>query len=70
MEGAAVGSGIGERLERIDLPDQWFLLVNPNFEISTAWAYQNSVLTKRAFHYNIQELLRTPDEIARYSGTI
>jgi len=65
MEGAAVGSGIGERLEKIDLPELWFLLVNPNFEISTAWAYRNSVLTKRAFRYNIQELLRTPEGIVR-----
>jgi 4-diphosphocytidyl-2-C-methyl-D-erythritol kinase len=66
MEGAAaVGSGIGERLEKIDLPELWFVLMNPNFEVSTAWAYQNSVLTKRAFHYNIQELLRTSVGIAR-----
>ena len=65
MEGAAVGSGIGERLEKIDLPELWFVLMNPNFEVSTAWAYQNSVLTRKAFHYNIQELLRTSEGIAR-----
>ncbi|MCJ7641608.1 MAG: 4-(cytidine 5'-diphospho)-2-C-methyl-D-erythritol kinase [Desulfobacterales bacterium] len=65
MEGGAVGSGIGERLEKTDLPELWFVLMNPSFEVSTAWAYQNSVLTKRAFHYNIQELLRTSEGIAR-----
>jgi 4-diphosphocytidyl-2-C-methyl-D-erythritol kinase len=39
--GAAIGSGIGERLRQITLPKFWFILIYPNFEVSTRWAYQN-----------------------------
>ena len=46
LEGAAVGSGIGERLRKIELPVLWFVLIYPNFEVSTRWAYQNFVLTR------------------------
>jgi 4-diphosphocytidyl-2-C-methyl-D-erythritol kinase len=41
LKGAALGSGIGERLKKIEVPDLWFVLVYPNFEVSTQWAYQN-----------------------------
>ncbi|HUL36885.1 MAG TPA: 4-(cytidine 5'-diphospho)-2-C-methyl-D-erythritol kinase, partial [Thermodesulfobacteriota bacterium] len=46
LEGAAVGSGIGERLRKVELPVLWFVLIYPNFEVSTRWAYQNFVLTR------------------------
>ncbi len=46
MEGAAIGLGIGERLNKITLPDLWFVLIHPNFEVSTHWAYQHFVLTR------------------------
>ena len=64
MKGAAIGTGIGERLKRIDLPRLWYVLVYPNFEVSARWAYQNFVLTKRRFHYKIHEFLRTPRKIS------
>jgi 4-diphosphocytidyl-2-C-methyl-D-erythritol kinase len=64
-EGAAVATGIGERLKKIELPDLWYVLVNPNFEVSTRWAYQNFVLTKRHFHFNLQGFVKTPEEISR-----
>ena len=41
LKGAALGSGIGERLKKIVVPDLWFVLIYPNFEVSTRWAYQN-----------------------------
>lgn len=44
-EGSAIGSGIGERLEKVKLPDLWYVLIYPNFEVSTRWAYSNFVLT-------------------------
>jgi len=65
MEGAAIGTGIGEKLKKVELPHLWYLLINPNFEVSTRWAYQNFILTKRRFHYNILKFLRTPSEISR-----
>lgn len=65
LEGAAVATGIGERLKKIELPDLWYVLINPNFEVSTRWAYQNFVLTKRHFHFNLQGFVKTPEEISR-----
>jgi 4-diphosphocytidyl-2-C-methyl-D-erythritol kinase len=64
LEGAAIGSGIGERLKEIELPELWYVLIYPNFQVSTRWAYQNFVLTKRRFHYKIHEFLRTPGKIS------
>ena len=64
LEGAAIGSGIGERLKDIELPGLWYILIYPNFQVSTRWAYQNFVLTKRRFHINLQRFLRTPEGIS------
>lgn len=65
LEGAAIGSGIGERLRRIELPGLWYVLVYPNFEVSTRWAYQNFVLTKRQFHFSLQKLTISPEKISQ-----
>jgi 4-diphosphocytidyl-2-C-methyl-D-erythritol kinase len=64
LEGAAIGSGIGERLKKIELPTFWYVLIYPNFEVSTHWAYQNFVLTKVTFHFNIHQFLKNPKEIS------
>jgi len=65
LDGAAVAAGIGERLKKIELPDLWFVLINPNFEVSTRWAYQNFILTKKRFHFNLQGFVKTPEGISR-----
>ncbi len=65
LEEAAIGLGIGERLREIELPGLWYLLIYPNFQVSTRWAYQNFVLTKGRFHINLQRFLRTPKGICR-----
>jgi 4-diphosphocytidyl-2-C-methyl-D-erythritol kinase len=65
IKGSAIGAGIGEKLKKVELPHLWYLLINPNFEVSTRWAYQNFVLTKRRFHYNIHKFSRKPSEILR-----
>ncbi len=62
-DGPAIGSGIGERLKRIDLPRPYYVLIYPNFEVSSQWVYQNFVLTKRHFHLNLQKLPKTCGEI-------
>ncbi|MBM4307754.1 MAG: 4-(cytidine 5'-diphospho)-2-C-methyl-D-erythritol kinase [Deltaproteobacteria bacterium] len=59
FKGAAIGSGIGERLRKITLPRLWYLLINPDFEVSTRWSYQNFVLTKTKYHFNLHELLKS-----------
>jgi 4-diphosphocytidyl-2-C-methyl-D-erythritol kinase len=64
LEGSAIASGIGERLKKVDLPDLWYVLIYPNFEVSTRWAYQNFVLTKRRFHFKFHKLLKRPEEIS------
>jgi 4-diphosphocytidyl-2-C-methyl-D-erythritol kinase len=64
-EGAAIGTGIGERLNKITLPDLWFVLIYPNFEVSTRWAYQHFILTKKEFHIKLHGFINTPKKISR-----
>jgi len=42
---AAIGSGTGTELEVVKTPDRWFVLVLPDFGVSTRWAYENFKLT-------------------------
>jgi len=64
LEGSAIGSGIGERLKKIELPGLWYVLIYPNFEVSTRWAYQNFILTKRQFRFKFHKFLETPEGIS------
>lgn len=64
LKGAAIGSGIGERLKKKELPTLWYVLIYPNFEVSTRWAYQNFVLTNQQFHFNLHKFLKTPEGIS------
>jgi len=64
LKGAAIGSGIGERLKKKELPTLWHVLIYPNFEVSTRWAYQNFVLTNQQFHINLHKFLKTPEGIS------
>jgi 4-diphosphocytidyl-2-C-methyl-D-erythritol kinase len=65
LDKGAIASGIGERLKEIDLPALWFVLIYPNFEVSTRWAYQNTRLTKEKFRYKIHKLSTTPEAISK-----
>jgi 4-diphosphocytidyl-2-C-methyl-D-erythritol kinase len=65
VEGSAIGSGIGERLRKIELPALWYVLIYPNFEVSSRWAYQNFILTKTKYHINLRKLLKKPEGIVR-----
>jgi len=65
LRGAAIGSGIGERLKKEELPNLWYVLIYPNFEVSTRWAYQNFVLTNQQFHFNLHKFLKSPEGISR-----
>ncbi len=44
-------SGIGDVLgERVELPRMWLVLVNPGFEVSTRWVYENLASTRLTKH--------------------
>jgi 4-diphosphocytidyl-2-C-methyl-D-erythritol kinase len=64
MNGGAMGTGIGEQLKKKELPNLWYVLIYPNFEVSTHWAYQNFVLTNQQFHFNLHPFLKTPEGIS------
>ena len=64
LEGAAIGSGIGEQLKKKELPALWYVLIYPNFEVPARWAYQNFVLTNQQFHFNLHKFLKTPEGIS------
>jgi 4-diphosphocytidyl-2-C-methyl-D-erythritol kinase len=65
LRGAAIGSGIGERLRKEELPRLWYVLIYPSFEVSTRWAYRHFVLTNKQFHINLHRFLGTPEGISR-----
>ncbi len=65
LEGGAIGSGIGEQLKKKELPILWYVLIYPDFEVSTRWAYQNFVLTNQRIHFNLHKFLETPEGISR-----
>jgi 4-diphosphocytidyl-2-C-methyl-D-erythritol kinase len=41
----AVGRGIGTELKVVNVPHRWYVLVYPDFSVTTRWAYKNYVLT-------------------------
>jgi 4-diphosphocytidyl-2-C-methyl-D-erythritol kinase len=65
LEGAAIGLGIGEQLKKKELPSLWYVLIYPNFEVSTRWAYRNFVLTNQQFRFSLHKFLKTPEGISR-----
>ena len=49
LGGWAVAEGIGDLLSPVDnVPTLWTVLIYPNFQVSTRWAYENLTLTSRA----------------------
>ncbi len=48
VRGAAIARGRGERVEKIELPEYYYILVNPGFTLSTAKVYHTFDLTERA----------------------
>ena len=65
LEGSAMATGIGEKLKKIELPPLWYVLLYPNFEVSTKWAYQTFVLTINRFRLKLHTFPRTPKGISR-----
>lgn len=66
LGGPALGTGIGERLERVKiLPEFWYLLLSPGWPVSTKWAYENlgPGLTKQGKGIKIPHLIAEAEEI-------
>lgn len=55
----AVASGIGEILVDIELPQQYFVLICPNFHINTAKVFNNFEYTPQDINIDDNYLLRT-----------
>lgn len=53
---SVIATGRGEKLEEIEIPKFWYILINPGFHVSTAWAYENLPLTKNKEDINISLL--------------
>jgi len=53
LKGPALATGRGEVLERISLPGCHYILINPGFQVSTAWVYGNLDLTKNLENNNL-----------------
>ncbi|MBT8489580.1 MAG: 4-(cytidine 5'-diphospho)-2-C-methyl-D-erythritol kinase [Deltaproteobacteria bacterium] len=65
--------GIGERLQAADeIPPIWFVLVNPDFEVSTKKVYENLKLglTKEVIKYNIPRLEKVSHIASRLSNDL
>ena len=72
---AAVATGIGDRIHEVEpLDDVTILLINPGFEVSTKWVYENFPLTSNANPYilardrNMGEML--PGSFVDLCGTV
>jgi len=54
---SAWAEGVGERLETIDLPEKWFLVLKPQINVSTAKVFSNSQLRRDCSTITIRDFL-------------
>lgn len=54
---AAWAEGVGESLEKIELPEPWFLVVSPGVEISTQEIFSSSGLTRDCSVIRVRDFL-------------
>lgn len=68
FERPGIARGIGERLQEIELPKLWFVLVNPNIPVSTADVFRGLNLkiglTKKGFSINMPNSLNCIEGVA------
>lgn len=57
---AAFAQGIGDQLLSVDIPEYWYLVTNPNIEISTVKVFNDPELTRNTPSRNIEDLLTLP----------
>ena len=54
---SAWGEGVGEILTPVDLPEQWYLVITPPCEVSTAAVFSDENLTRKAANIRIADFL-------------
>ena len=54
---AAWAEGVGEQLEAVELPESWFLVLNPSINVSTAKVFSNSQLRRDCSAITIRDFL-------------
>jgi 4-diphosphocytidyl-2-C-methyl-D-erythritol kinase len=59
---AAWGEGVGDRLEPVELPEPWYLVVIPPVQVSTAEIFSAPELTRDANPLKIRNFLRGQGE--------
>lgn len=57
----AWAEGVGERLQPIDLPERWFLLLDPGVHVPTGELFQAPELTRNAPHATIADFVAGSD---------
>ncbi len=62
--GSVIATGRGEKLEKIELPNFWYVIINSGFPVSTAWAYENLDLTKKQENINIPFLKKRLEDFS------
>ncbi len=70
LGGPALAMGTGVVLRRIPLPRYQYILINPGFKVSTAWAYSNLDLTKKAEDNNLIYSEDSIGDIERLKGCL
>ncbi len=58
----AIVRGRGEVLERVRLPRCWYILVNPGFGVTAAWAYGNLNLTNSGADTKLSNSVNVPKD--------
>lgn len=54
---AAFAEGVGERLQPVDLPEPWFLVITPQVSVSTAEIFADPELTRNTPAITVRSLL-------------
>jgi 4-diphosphocytidyl-2-C-methyl-D-erythritol kinase len=63
--GTAWATGVGDRLAAFGpLPPVWYVLVNPDFAVSTAWVYGNLQLTSPGAEIKLPKFPKTAQNVA------
>ena len=67
---SAWAEGVGERLEGVDLPEKWFLVIKPSINVSTAKVFSNSQLRRDCSTITIRDFLEGQTQSIQNIGNV